>query len=114
MPVVFSREEVQRIFQNLDGVYHLMVSLLYGSGLRLNECLCLRVKDIDFDYLQITVRDGKGYKDRVTMLPTAVVDDLKVQLQSSYQLFQQDLKQGYGDVSLPYALGKKYLNLSRS
>ncbi len=114
LPVIFSREEVQRILENLEGVYYLMASLLYGSGLRLNECLCLRVKDIDFDYLQLTVRDGKGYKDRVTMLPNSLVVDLKAQLQYSYQLFQKDLEQGYGDVSLPYALGKKYPNISRT
>jgi integrase len=70
VPVVLTRNEIQAILANLDGVYHLMASLLYGSGLRLTECLSLRVKDLDFEYRQITVRDSKGQKDRVTMLPS--------------------------------------------
>ncbi len=78
VPVVLTRKEIQAILANLDGVYHLMASLLYGSGLRLTECLSLRVKDLDFEYRQITVRDGKGQKDRVTMLPSSTIEPLKI------------------------------------
>ena len=84
-----------------------MASLLYGSGLRLTECLNLRVKDIDFGYQQIAVRDGKGSKDRITMLPKSTVEGLKLQLENAKYLHQQDLAQGYGAVYLPYALEQK-------
>ena len=90
-----------------------MASLLYGSGLRLTECLNLRVKDIDFGYQQITVRDGKGSKDRITMLPKSTVEGLKLQLENAKYLHQQDLAQGYGAVYLPYALERKYPNANR-
>jgi integron integrase len=85
-----------------------MASLLYGAGLRLRECLKLRVKDIDFGYRQIMVRDGKGAKDRVTMLPTTVVEPLKAHLRYAKDLHQRDLAAGYGDVELPDALARKY------
>ena len=91
LPVVFTRSEVQQILAHLDGVYHLIVSLRYGSGMRLMACLRLRVKAIDFEYRQITVRDGKGNKDRVTMLPVSTIEPLKVQLQKARSLHQQDL-----------------------
>ena len=90
-----------------------MASLLYGSGLRLIECLRLRVKDVDFENQQITVRDGKGKKDRVTMLPNSVIEPLKLQLEKAKRLHQQDLAEGYGAVYLPYALEQKYPNASR-
>lgn len=80
IPVVFSRDEVRRILSHLDGINHLVVSLLYGTGMRLMEGLRLRVKDIDFEYQQITVRDGKGNKDRMTMLPLITLEPLKRQL----------------------------------
>lgn len=108
LPVVFTRTEVKQILAHLDGVQHLSASLLYGSGLRLMECLRLRVKDIDFEYRQITVRDGKGNKDRLTMLPSATIEPLKLQLQKAKSLHQQDLALGYGCVELPYALERKY------
>ena len=79
LPVVFTRSEVKAILAHLDGVHHLMASLLYGSGLRLIECLVLRVKDVDFEDQQVTVRDGKGRKYRVTMLPNSVIDPLKLE-----------------------------------
>jgi integron integrase len=85
-----------------------MASLLYGAGLRLRECLKLRVKDIDFGYRQIVVRDGKGAKDRVTMLPAAVVEPLKAHLRTTKELHERDLRDGYGDVELPHALALKY------
>ena len=81
LPVVFTREEVQSILRNLDGTRWLMASLLYGSGLRLSECLRLRIKDLDFGYSQIVVRDGKGGKDRITILPTSLKDPLKNHLE---------------------------------
>jgi integron integrase len=113
IPVVFTRSEVNQILTHLDGVNHLLVSLLYGSGLRLMECLRLRIKDIDFEYHQITVRDGKGSKDRITMLPNSIVDPLKLHLQKVRNIHQQDLALGYGTVELPYALERKYPNAHR-
>ena len=85
-----------------------MASLLYGFGLRLMECLRLRVKDVDFGYKQILVRDGKGAKDRVTMLPAGVVDPLKAHLAKVLTLHRRDLESGYGAVYLPHALERKY------
>lgn len=114
VPVVFTRSEVKAVLSQLDGIHHLVASLLYGSGLRLNEGLQLRVKDIDFEYRQVTVRDGKGEKDRVTMLPGSLVIPLKQQLEKTRQLHQQDLALGYGAVYLPYALERKYPNANRA
>ena len=88
-----------------------MASLLYGAGLRLRECLKLRVKDVDFEYRQITVRDGKGGKDRVTMLPESVIEPLRAHLQRVKALHERDLAEGYGDVELPDALHRKYPKL---
>jgi integron integrase len=114
LPVVFTYSEVKQILAHLDGIDHLVVSLLYGSGLRLMEGLRLRVKDVDFEYQQITVRDGKGNKDRITMLPTSLIEPLKLQLQKAKSLHDQDLALGYGAVELPYALERKYPNANRS
>ncbi len=113
LPVVFTREEVRRILARLDGVEFLMASLLYGAGLRLLECLRLRVKDIDFGYNQITVRDAKGNKDRVTMLPASVKAQLRQHLMSVETVHDQDLQEGFGEVFLPGALAKKYPNAPR-
>lgn len=113
LPVVFTRSEVKQILTHLDGVEHLIASLLYGSGLRLMECLRLRVKDIDVEYQQITVRNGKGAKDRVTMLPTSTLEPLRQQLQKARSLHQQDLALGYGAVELPDALERKYPKANR-
>ena len=110
LPVVFTRSEVKRILANLDGIQHLIVSLLYGAGMRLMEGLRLRVKDLDFEYHQITVRDGKGQKDRRTMLPSLLVEPLQQQLQKAKRLHDQDLAMGYGTVEMPYALNRKYPN----
>ena len=110
LPVVFTRSEVKRILANLDGIHHLIASLLYGTGMRLMEGLRLRVKDIDFEYRQITVRDGKGQKDRRTMLPESLVEQLQQQLQKAKRLHDQDLAMGYGTVEMPYALERKYPN----
>ena len=110
LPVVLSREEVRAVLAQLDGPSWLMASLLYGSGLRLMECVRLRVKDIDFSYDQILVRDGKGSKDRVTILPTALKPPLERQMDKTRALHENDLKHGFGRVYLPYALERKYPN----
>ncbi len=114
LPVALTRTEVQALLVNLSGVQHLVTSLLYGSGMRLTEGLSLRVKDVDFEYRQITIRDGKGSVDRVTMLPTSLVDPLKQQLQQTKRLHERDLSAGHGDVYLPYALERKYPNANRT
>ena len=108
MPVVLSRGEVNALLAQLRGAPWLMASLLYGAGLRLMECLRLRVKDVDFAYRQILVRDGKGAKDRVTMLPETAVQPLHAQLGEAKRLHEIDLREGFGEVHLPYALGRKY------
>ncbi|HLL76777.1 MAG TPA: integron integrase [Pyrinomonadaceae bacterium] len=113
VPVVFTREEVGRLLGQLSGTYALIASLLYGSGLRLMEALRLRVKDLDFDYGQITVRSGKGEKDRRTVLPGPLADPLREQLARSRLLHEQDLREGYGAVHLPYALERKCPNAAR-
>jgi integron integrase len=108
VPTVLTREEVRRLLAAMRGTKWLMASLLYGAGLRLRECLTLRVKDIDFGYRQIVVRDGKGAKDRVTMLPSAVVEPLQAHLRAAKELHERDVRNGYGDVGLPDALARKY------
>jgi len=113
IPVVFTRKEVKAAFEQLSGVNWIMANLLYGSGLRLIECLRLRVKDIDFDYNQIIVRDGKGQKDRVTTLPDAVKKALHEHLQKVKLQHEKDLEAGHGAVYLPYALDKKYSNANK-
>ena len=113
VPVVFTRSEAKAILDNLSGFHLLATSLLYGAGLRISECLRLRVKDIDFGYKQIVVRDGKGKKDRVTLLPEVTIEPLKLQLDKARAIHQQDLTEGYGEVELPYALARKYPNAAR-
>jgi integron integrase len=113
LPVVLTREEVKSVLGSFSGTTWIMASLLYGSGLRLMECVRLRVKDIDFSYSHIMVRDGKGAKDRITMLPLNVKDRLLQHLQDVRKLHAQDLKEGFGSVYLPYALETKYPNANR-
>ena len=108
LPVVLSEVEVRRLLAGLEGVRWLMASLLYGAGLRLQECLQLRVKDLDFAYRQIFVREGKGGRDRVTMLPEGVVQPLQAHLGKLRTLHRKDLFEGYGEVWLPHALARKY------
>ena len=108
LPTVLSRAEVTGLLAAMRGTKWLMASLLYGAGLRLTECLKLRVKDIDFAYRQIMVRDGKGAKDRMTMLPQSTVQPLKQQLAVAKAMHQADVAAGYGDVELPHALARKY------
>jgi integron integrase len=113
LPVVFSRAEVRAVLARLDGQAWLMASLLYGAGLRLMECVRLRVKDVDFGYRLILVRDGKGQKDRATMLPQMVMEPLRVPLQKVKTLHKQDLAAGFGEVYLPFALERKHPDASR-
>ncbi len=108
LPVVFTREEVQAILKQMTGLKWLMASLLYGTGIRLTELLRLRVKDIDFNQNQITVRQGKGNKDRVTMLPQSLKEPLHEHLVKVKNAHEVDLREGFGNVELPYALEKKY------
>lgn len=108
LPAVLTEAEVARLLAELHGVLRLMGALLYGAGLRQIECLTLRVKDVDFAYRQILVRDAKGGKDRVTMLPENLLQPLQVHLGRVRTLHRRDLSEGYGEVSLPHALARKY------
>ena len=113
LPVVLTVAEVQALLARVSGTTGLMLRLLYGSGLRLMECVRLRVKDVDFGQMQILVRDGKGDKDRVTMLPNSLVEPLRAHLTRIRVLHRQDIAEGYGEVYLPYALDRKYPNAGR-
>lgn len=108
LPTVLSREEVQRFFARLDGAFALMAGLLYGAGLRLMECMRLRIKDLDFDRGQITVRDAKWGKDRVTVLPDRCRVPLRAHLARVRARHEEDLRRGFGEVHLPPALERKY------
>ncbi len=107
IPVVMSRDEVSAVIRELEGTHRLVATLLYSSGLRLMECMCLRVKDIDFDRHQIIVRHGKGAKDRVTMLPKRLEPKLKEQLAYAQAQHARDLVLGAGYVELPNGLARK-------
>jgi integron integrase len=113
LPVVLTRDETQAVINALDGVPRLMALLLYGAGLRLLECCRLRLKDVDFAANQITIRDGKGGKDRMTMLPGAVKADLARHIERVQKQHARDLAHGAGWVELPWALGRKYPNAGR-
>jgi len=114
LPAVLSRDEVRAVLAHIRPPYRLMVELIYGSGLRLLECLRLRIKDVDFDYGRIVVRDGKGMKDRVTMLPGRLRRPLKEYLAHAKAVHERDLQLGFGSVYLPDALKRKYPNAHRS
>ena len=114
LPVVLSRMEVKRIFAHLHGVPKLMAGLLYGSGLRLMECVRLRVKDVDFELAQITVRDAKGGKDRITMLPLNLSEPLRRHLVRVKAQHEQDVEDGFGRVHLPFALSRKVPSAARA
>ncbi len=113
IPVVFTREEVRKVFSYLEGTPKIICSLLYGSGLRLGEALRLRIKDISFDYNQITVRDAKGNKDRITTLAKSIIPELKAHLNKVYLQHKKDLKLGKGKTKLPNALALKYPNADK-
>jgi integrase len=112
MPVVLTRDEIRAVFAPLEGTPLLVCRLLYGAGLRLLEALTLRVKDVDFQRNEITVRDGKGAKDRITALPASVKNDLQDHLEQVQRL-HEDLSQGLGRVPLPGALLRKYPSADR-
>ena len=113
LPIVLTRDEVRAVISKLDGAPRLMAALLYGSGLRLLECARLRVQDIDFAMNQIVVRDGKGAKDRVTVLPTVAKEPLRRYLLKVKRQHEADLALGAGWVELPWALARKYPNAGR-
>jgi integron integrase len=113
LPIVLTRPEVKALLGALEGVHWIMASLLYGAGLRLMECLRLRVKDIDLASHQVLLREGKGNKDRRTMLPAAVQEPLTAHLEHVRQWHQDDLAQGFGRVYVPNALQRKYPHANR-
>ena len=113
LPVVLTRSEVARVLARLEGVHRLIGSLLYGTGLRIMEAMRLRVKDIEFSRREILVRDGKGNKDRVTMLPVRLAAPLRAQIDHARELHRGDLADGFGEVWLPFALDRKYPGAAR-
>jgi len=113
VPEVLSPEQVRQLLRQLDGVHQLVARLLYGTGMRIMEAVRLRVQDVDFHYRQITVRNGKGNKDRVTVLPDSLIQPLKSHLVRAQQLHKKDLAEGFGRVYLPHALSEKYPNAGR-
>ena len=113
LPVVLSRGEVARVLEHMEGTYGLMARLLYGTGMRLMECARLRVKDVDFGRREILIREGKGFKDRVTMLPETLVVSLKDHLAKRRRLYEDDLAKSMAEVYLPDALAKKYPNAAK-
>ncbi len=110
LPVVLNRQEVQDVLAGMEGIYLLMAKLIYGTGMRLMECVRLRIKDIDFVRREIVIRDGKGAKDRITMLPEVLVLPLQKHLMARKNLYENDLQKEQAGVYLPNALAKKYLN----
>jgi len=113
LPTVLTHAEALKVIDHMRGVPRLMAKIMYGSGLRVTECLRLRVKDIDFDHRQIIVRGGKGDQDRLTILPESIIPELKQMLQEVKTLHQKDLAEGYGEAALPNALGEKYRTASK-
>ncbi len=113
LPVVFSKKEVKDIISSLSGIYKLMVMMLYGAGLRSNECLKLRIKDIDFDNNQIFVRSGKGNKDRYTIFPQSIKNGIKRHLETVKSIYSTDFAKGLDSVHLPGAIAKKYPNAKK-
>jgi integron integrase len=113
LPVVLTRDEVTRVLARLDGVHRLIGALLYGTGLRIMEGMRLRVKDVEFSRREILVRDGKGNKDRVTMLPVRLVGPLRAQIEHARELHRGDLVDGFGAIWLPFALDRKYPGAAR-
>jgi len=114
LPEVLSRDEVRRVLKEIASAHYLEGALLYGAGLRLMEVVRLRIKDVDFDYAQITIRDGKGQKDRRVMLPHALVQSMREQIQKARMLFDFDQSQKSGGVYLPSALARKLPGAGRS
>ena len=113
VPTVLTTEEVRRLLMSMQGIHALMAKLLYGSGLRLMECIRLRIQDVDFGQKLICVRDGKGGKDRSTILPAYLLPDLQSQIDRAASLYHKDLQEEFGEVYLPEALARKYPNAAR-
>ncbi len=113
LPVVLTLKEIRTLFDSLSGIYRLMVKLIYGCGLRLNECLSLRIKDIDIEQEIVVVRSGKGDRDRRTVLPESIKDDLVTHISQVRILYEQDRKNGINGVYLPDALDRKYPNAGK-
>jgi len=114
LPTVLRREEVRAVLRELDGTMAIIGALLYGAGLRLMDALRLRIKDIDLELRALTIREGKGAKDRITVLPDSVIPALRQHLEQVRRLHQRDLATGHGEVHLPHALARKYPNAARS
>lgn len=112
LPVVLSFEEVRKLLDLLQGKAKLPLKLMYGTGMRISECIRLRIMDIDTEYKQITIKDGKGKKDRTTVLPLSLLDGVEKQIQIVRKIHEMDVKKGFGAVSIPHALAKKYPNAS--
>ena len=110
VPVVLTKEEVRRVLDAMEGTHLLIAKLLYGCGLRISECLRLRVQDVDFSMNAVTVRSGKGDKDRVTTFPPSLSEPLQVHLRRIKQVHEKDLADGFGEVYLPHGLARKYKN----
>ena len=113
LPTVLSREEIEALLAAMQGTHALMARLMYGTGMRIGECVALRVKDLDIERREILVRDGKGAKDRVTMMPRQVAEELRQQLVRSRRVFDGDRAKGYPGVALPFALDRKYPNAGK-
>jgi integron integrase len=113
LPVVLSKSEVKKLVATMDEPYRLMSELMYGTGLRLMECVRLRVKDVDFEALQVIVRSGKGDKDRITTLPVSLVEKLQAHLAEVRKVHERDLSNGVGATYLPEALARKWPNASK-
>jgi integron integrase len=113
LPVVLTTDEARRVIMAMTGMHQLIAKLLYGSGLRLIECLRLRVQDVDFSMQEVTVREGKGAKDRITLFPEAVHAVMRDHLERVRMVHERDVADGYGRVYLPHALARKYPNASR-
>ncbi len=111
--MVFSESEIKKIMIMLDGIHWLIANIMYGAGLRLNECVSLRVQDIDFDYRQIMVRNAKGDKERATILPDGLREDLHKQIEKVGIIHKNDIKNSCGTVHLPYAINRKYPNADK-
>lgn len=110
LPVVLTEKEAMTVIHSMEGVPRLVVSLLYGSGLRISEALRLRILDLDLIYKQITVRNGKGLRDRVTMIPDSMIHQIQHQIEKVKKLHKKDLNRGFGETILPHALSRKYPN----
>lgn len=110
IPTVLTRDEVEKLLHNLKGIHSLMGALLYGTGMRLMDCLRLRILDVNFDYSQIVVREGKGKQDGVVPLPKCLNEPLREPIGKVKILHDEDLAEGYGEVYLPYTLSRKYKN----